>query len=316
MSQIAVDFESFLSSWRETVIEGTPSTVDLGRRFAQKLVNQWLDASENSSEIIYCDGAGDGGIDLAILDTGSDEAMDNQPGHTWYLVQSKYGGAFSGPSTLVTEGQKVIETLDGQRFNLSSLAEGLQERLTFFRSQASPNDRIVLVFATERPLVETEKRALADVRAMGRQRLGGIFDVETVSVETIFSRLGDEISDEGDKLRITLKAQAVPSGQDLLVGSTRLVDLYDFLASYRNTTGDLDQVYEKNVRRFLGGRGKVNRGMQSTLKDAPERFGLYNNGITIVASDWQQNGEEILLTEPYIVNGCKTSRTIWEVFHQ
>jgi hypothetical protein len=56
--------------------------------------------------------------------------------------------------------------------------------------------------------------------------------------------------------------------------------------------------------------------MQDTLKTAPGLFGLYNNGITIVASDWQQSGDEISLTDPYIVNGCQTSRTIWEVFHQ
>jgi hypothetical protein len=65
-----------------------------------------------------------------------------------------------------------------------------------------------------------------------------------------------------------------------------------------------------------GGRGKVNKGMQSTLRDAPERFGLYNNGITIVVSGYKYVGASLELIEPYIVNGCQTSRTIWEVFHQ
>lgn len=316
MIEATVDFDEFLASWKEGVAKGNPSTVELGRRFAQKLVTQWLDASENAGDLIYCDGAGDGGIDLAVLDIGSDEEPDSESGHTWYLVQSKYGSAFAGSTTLVVEGQKVIETLDGKRPRLNSLAEGLQERLTVFRSQASANDRVVLVFATERPLNDTEKRALADVRAMGRERLGGFFDVEAMSVETIYSRLGDEITVDGNKLGISLQAQTVPSGSDLLVGSTRLIDLYHFLLAYREQTGDLDQIYEKNVRRFLGGRGKVNKGMQGTLKDAPERFGLYNNGITIVASDWKHDEDEIALVEPYIVNGCQTSRTIWEVFHQ
>ncbi len=316
MSSVTVDFEAFLASWRESVTAGDPSTTELGRRFAQKLVTQWLDASEAGTELVYCDGAGDGGVDLAVLDVGSDDEADSQPGHIWYLVQSKYGGAFQGPTTLLVEAQKVIDTLDGKRLKLNSLAEGLQERLSLFRAQASSNDKIILVFATERPLVEAEKRALNDIRSMGRARLGGLFDVETISVETIYSRLGDEIVESGDRLHISLKSQAVPSGQELLVGSTRLVDLYRFLVGYREITGDLDQIYEKNVRRFLGGRGKVNRGMQETLRNAPERFGLYNNGITIVASDWSHDGDEIELTEPYIVNGCQTSRTIWEVFHQ
>ena len=50
------------------------------------------------------------------------------------------------------------------------------------------------------------------------------------------------------------------------------------MKAYRDKTEDLDQLYEKNVRRFLGVRGKVNRGVQDTLKSAPEQFGLYNNG--------------------------------------
>jgi AIPR protein len=309
------DFETFLTAWRESIVDGSPTTTELGRRFAQKIVTQWLDVPETGLEIVYCDGANDGGIDLAILDTGAEDDGDGKPGHTWYLVQSKYGSAFAGTPTLLVETQKVIETLDGRRAKLNSLAEGLQERLNIFRSQAAPADRIVLVFATERPLDAAQKATLADIRTMGRTHVGPIFDVESVSVETILARLADETPEAG--LAVPLEAHVVPSGADLLVGSTRLIDLYRFLVAYRDATGDLDGIYEKNVRRFLGGRGKVNKGMQDTLRDAPERFGLYNNGITIVAADWRQDDTgAVHLTEPYIVNGCQTSRTIWDVFHR
>jgi len=81
-------------------------------------------------------------------------------------------------------------------------------------------------------------------------------------------------------------------------------------------TEDFDQLYEKNVRRFLGARGKVNKGMLDTLRSAPEQFGLYNNGITIVVADFKlTEGQSFDLVEPYIVNGCQTTRTIWEVCH-
>lgn len=314
MVSVQPDFQAFLAAWRESVVAGDPSTIELGRRFAHKIVTQWLDAPESGLEIVYCDGAGDGGIDLAVLDVGPEDETAGQPGHTWYLVQSKHGTAFAGARTLLVEAQKVIETLDGRRSGLNSLAEGLRERLGIFRAQAGPNDRIVLVFATERPLTADQRVVLGDIRTMGREHLGGMFDVEAISVETIYSRLGEETAESG--LRVTLRSHLVPSGADLLVGSTRLADLYEFLVGYRDETGDLDGIYEKNVRRFLGGRGKVNKGMQDTLRDAPERFGLYNNGITIVASDWTQDGASVALVEPYIVNGCQTSRTIWEVFHR
>jgi hypothetical protein len=253
-----VGFEQFRASWIESVQQDSPSTRDLGRRFALKLVTQWMDASEDAPDIVLCDGSGDGGIDIALLDTGSDSSNDGQDesGHTWYLVQSKYGSAFAGVGTLLAEGQKVIDTLDGKRARLSSLAEGVLERVTNFRNSAGPSDKIVLIFATERPLTEIEERVLQDLRAMGRGRVGTIFDVETISIATIYNRIQEEsLAEVAEKLTIEIGANVVESGDDLLVGSIGLTELYKFLRLYREKTGDLDRLYEKNVRRFLGGEG-------------------------------------------------------------
>jgi hypothetical protein len=53
------------------------------------------------------------------------------------------------------------------------------------------------------------------------------------------------------------------------------------------------------------------------LKEAPERFGLYNNGITIVVGDFKIEGGKVMeLIEPYVVNGCQTTRSIREVCRQ
>lgn len=320
MPEPEVSFEAFCENWLEEVRAGSPSTIELGRRFSQKLVAQWLDAGDTSVDLVYCDGAGDGGIDVAILDRGDEQGEESDSeaqGHTWYLVQSKYGRAFQGVDTLLHEGQKVIDTLDGRRPNLSSLAEGLLARITNFRAQASERDRITLVFATQQPLDEAQRRVLGDLRAMGRGRLGTIFDVEAISLETIHLRLREAAAEEARRrLTVPMVADLVPSGNDLLVGSVSLMELYRFLKAYRDATDDLDRLYEKNVRRFLGGRGKVNKAMLATLRDAPERFGLYNNGITIVVADYEPTDGAVKLIEPFVVNGCQTTKTIWEVFHQ
>lgn len=315
----SVSFESFREQWLSDVEKGDPSTVELGRRFAHKLVQQWRDIDDSSTDLVYCDGAGDGGIDIAYLDRGEDEesSENNASGHTWYLVQSKYGSAFRGNATLLIEGQKVLDTLDGKRQKLSSLADGLLERLATFRNGASENDRIVLLFGTERALNEEQKRALDDLRSMGRTRLGPLFEVESLSIQTIYQRTLDEAAANAlEERTVPLNAALVASGTNLLVGSTSLINLYDFLKAYRDKTEDLDQLYEKNVRRFLGARGKVNKGMQETLRLAPEHFGLYNNGITIVVTDFESiSTNTFRLVDPYIVNGCQTTRTIWEVCH-
>lgn len=311
-----VAYEAFRDEWLSEVLTGSPSTTEKGNRFARKLVTQWLDVGDSSDDLVYCDGAGDGGIDVAYLHRA--EAGDGEgevQGDTWYLIQSKYGSAFAGTETLLAEGQKVIDTLDGQRKSLSSVAADVLERLTQFRKQASELDRIVLVFGTVETLNEAERRVMHDLTAMGRQRLGPLFDVEAVCVETLYRKAQDDAA-SASVTRLTLKASLSASGPELLVGVVSLLDLYDFLKAYKTRTGDIDELYEKNVRRFLGSRGKVNKAMRSTLKETPDRFGLYNNGITVVVTDFKPGDKFVELFDPYVVNGCQTTRTIWEVFHQ
>jgi hypothetical protein len=275
--------------------------------------------ADASDDLVYCDGSGDGGIDLAYLERGETD-NENVGGDTWYLVQSKYGSSFQGTSTLLQDGQKVIDTLDVGRERLSEVAGGVIERVRQFlrKADAAEGDRLLLVFATELPLNESQRRALDDVRAVGRERLGNVFDVESISIETIYlDQFEDPTTAVSPLIQVPIEATMANSGKDLMVGSIPLLKLYDFLKAYRAQTENLDQLYEKNVRRFLGGRGKVNRGMQATLNQEPAQFGLYNNGITIVVKDFEPvSHSTYMLTEPYIVNGCQTTRTLWEIFRQ
>ncbi len=311
-----VSFEQFKSEWLTEIAAGSPSTVQVGQRFANKIVSQWLDIDDESLDVTYCDGAGDGGIDIAVLERAGPVSADEEPdGDTWYLVQSKYGSAFAGTGTLLVEGQKVIETLDRQRTNLSSLASGLLEKLTNFRASATEHDQIRLVYATVDPLTPDQQGSLDYVRAMGRDKLGPLFDVSAISVRNIYDSQAEEAELAMRRhLTFALNGHLAQAGSDLLVGSVSLTDLYTFLKAYRTRVGTLDQLYEKNVRRFLGGRVKVNKGMQTTLRQEPEKFGLFNNGITITVSDFKIAGSGSYdLTEPYVVNGCQTTRSIWEV---
>ena len=137
---------------------------------------------------------------------------------------------------------------------------------------------------------------------MGRDKLGPLFDVGAVSVRTIYNAQAEEIELSTRRhLTFVVSGHLTQAGSDLLVGSISLIDLYEFLKAYRSRTGTLDRLYEKNVRRFLGGRVKVNRGMQVTLRDAPEKFGLFNNGITITVSDFSiADRERTILSNPML----------------
>lgn len=311
-----ISFDDFKANWLKDITDGNPSSVEIGNRFSKKLIMQWLDFNEDTDDIIFCDGSGDGGIDIAYLQRGDNMEDNSNEGDTWYLIQSKHGSAFAGKGTMLIEAQKLIDTIDGKTKRLSSLTSDLVERLQTFKNSASSKDKLVLVFATHNPLNEDEKRVLKDIKNLGRARLGNFFDTDAISIETIYQRVEENLS-QYKKYILPFTANLVASGTDLLVGSVKLNNLFQFLKDYRAETGDLDLIYEKNVRKFLGSGKKVNAGIATTLRENPERFGLYNNGITIVVEDFKPiESDKYELTEPYIVNGCQTTRTIWETLYK
>ena len=310
---IETTYEQFKKDWLDGILGDTPSSVQKGQRFARKILSQWLDFDEDNDEIIFCDGAGDGGIDAAYFQRRDTQEENGPEGDTWYLVQSKYGKAFVGTDTLLIESQKVVDTLDGKRPNLSSLSKDLVGRLQQFLANSSDKDKLILMFATNDPLTDEQKRALNDIKSIGATRLGGIFETDSINLQTIYNRL-DEQEEARATIDVPFTANLVQSGSELLVGSAKLVNLYNFLKDYHHRTHDLDLIYEKNVRKFLGGGRQVNKGIAETIEKQPERFGLYNNGITIVVESFDfLESDKHMLKEPYIVNGCQTTKTIWNV---
>jgi AIPR protein len=308
-----ISLEQFEAQWLEDVKAGQPSTTQLGHRFAEKLLRDWHEIDSSSSEIILCDGAGDGGIDAAVFVKG--DPSEGLEGDTWLLVQSKYGSAYGGADTIGIEAQKVFATLEGKREGLSGLSTELVSRLRNFISNMGPKDRLDYILATTSNLSFEDASYLDNVKLLGQAKFGPGFDVDAVSIETIYRKLEEATPAHSDKLSISLKTDLSKSG-DLYIGSTLLIELFAFMKSYKAATGDLDLLYEKNVRKFLGSRKKVNKGIERTLDLYPERFGLYNNGITIVAESAKLVDGTVHLVSPYVVNGCQTTRSIWAVLQK
>ncbi|MXY03522.1 MAG: AIPR family protein [Acidimicrobiales bacterium] len=75
------------------------------------------------------------------------------------------------------------------------------------------------------------------------------------------------------------------------------------------------RLLEQNVRVFLQARGKVNRGIRTTIEHNPNMFFAYNNGITATAESIQTavGPEGLMLTSMrnfQIVNGGQTTASI------
>lgn len=77
---------------------------------------------------------------------------------------------------------------------------------------------------------------------------------------------------------------------------------------------------EKNVRTFLQFKGKVNKGIRKTLREEPDMFFSYNNGISTTASEIEVKDEDgaLYITRLYdwqIVNGGQTTASIAACLH-
>ncbi len=76
------------------------------------------------------------------------------------------------------------------------------------------------------------------------------------------------------------------------------------------------KVLEGNVRAYLSARGKVNKGIQSTIANDSDRFFAYNNGISCTSTgvNVEQDGDAYFLksaTYLQIVNGGQTTASIY-----
>jgi len=75
------------------------------------------------------------------------------------------------------------------------------------------------------------------------------------------------------------------------------------------------RLLEGNVRSFLSAKGKVNSGIQGTIRSNPEMFFAYNNGITATAEgvEVECRSDGVFITEAtnlQIVNGAQTTASL------
>lgn len=74
---------------------------------------------------------------------------------------------------------------------------------------------------------------------------------------------------------------------------------------------------EQNVRAFLGGRKKINREMIKTIKTNPEKFFIYNNGISVtgnsVVTEDDENSNHYItqISDMQIINGGQTTASLY-----
>lgn len=77
--------------------------------------------------------------------------------------------------------------------------------------------------------------------------------------------------------------------------------------------GNLQSIFDDNVRDFQGVTNLVNGNIHETLiGETPQLFSVLNNGVTIVADSIKISANTMTISDYQIVNGCQTSNVLYE----
>lgn len=92
-------------------------------------------------------------------------------------------------------------------------------------------------------------------------------------------------------------------------------DLANLALKYTNTTLGRNILFGQNLRESLT-KSKTYDGMANTIRNEPERFWFYNNGVTIIVEDYdakRKTGNEVdsvILKNFSIINGAQTTSAL------
>ncbi|MDD3027313.1 MAG: AIPR family protein [Erysipelotrichaceae bacterium] len=106
----------------------------------------------------------------------------------------------------------------------------------------------------------------------------------------------------------------LPAIPDIDSGYYGVIPFSEFKKIIIDDNGNIKNVFDDNIRDFLGSDNDVNDSMTKTLSDKESilNFGLLNNGVTIVSEELGQTGELFTMTNYQIVNGCQTSHILYQ----
>ena len=151
-----------------------------------------------------------------------------------------------------------------------------------------------------------------------RFKMLGLFDDE-IPIEVLDSKDIQDIYKEimlnvkkTIKLEKIITIPQIEGVQESYIGIIPLSELMKLILDDKENR-IIKNLFYSNVRDFQGDT-TINREIIKTIKnrDDSKYFGLYHNGITIVARTLKKTGDSITLENFQIVNGCQTSHIIAE----
>ena len=226
---------------------------------------------EDVAENAIIDGAYDCGIDAYLVDTSEKRIR---------LFQSKYGEAHS-----IGAIDKFVKDVD--RFKKLEQSKIRRDELQYlWKHLHEKNMKVELVYVTDQNIDNYESD---EVKIVGREQI----------YQILWERIKKPA--KGQKSSLRLKKYIEHGNARVCIVSA--FDFADFVERNEH------YVFESNIRKHLGGKGSINKGITKTLEENPHNLFEWNNGITITADECEGK-EEVSMEGAQIVNGAQTSKSI------
>lgn len=309
---MVLDFHSELEN--DIGVRAASSGLFKVQAFAEELASRLEDAEEVfdfSVEPVSCIGANRKKLEiLGYAEDGGDNSLIVLVGH--------YFGTPDSTLTL-TAARKIFDyglsfikqSLNGKLLQILEPSSKEFEYAEYFNGEISQYDQLRFFLITDGAMSDRIK-TIDDEEVNGKRVTFEIWDWKR------FADLQDSPSGKEDtNIDFT---DWLPDGLPVLA-SQDSSDTYTYVGIIPGTV--LAEIYrrhgtrllESNVRTFLSARGKVNQGIQKTLRQYPERFLAYNNGLSTTASEIAWDGDDLMprimsIKNWQIVNGGQTTASL------
>ena len=252
--------------------ENSKSEVEKGNNFLQWVLTRVFEATEDDAADAIVDGANDLGIDAYLPVDFSD--------NTIRLFQSKYGTSHSLEA--IAKFKEDSKRLLGK--DVTKMRPELAQLVTKIKEK---NLKIKCCYVTNQRVEYSDEF------------------IEILDIEKIIQKLWDRIKKPAAGKKSSIKLEKMLRYDNTILGVLKLRELTEFVSKNK------DYVFESNIRQWMQFKTTVNKGLRETLQNNPGKFFFYNNGITIVVSNFEELGDNIIqLYAPQIVNGAQTSNSI------
>ena len=252
-------------------------------------------------------------------DNGIDAIYFSQTNRTLYLAQSKWiqdgnGEPPTGDVNKFITGIKDLINGNYDRFNKKIQAKQgiIQSALTGFGVKIE----CILIYTGKeklgrhnQQLIDTLENELNDI---GDDDFGKIAQFKQINQGEIYSTIAQGV--EGEPINLEFSLSQWGKIEDPICAYFGMASGCEIKQWYKQYS---TRLFNKNIRKMLGNT-EVNKEIENTIKNQPDKFWYFNNGITLIANSVKKSfvggtsrdSGYFNATNISIVNGAQTVSTI------